>query len=182
MWFWGTERPDFCRSFERDSPKVNVWCCVLHDRIIGPFFFHEPTVRWENYLDMLEYYAVPQMLQAQEEWGYEITFQQDGAPPHWALEVRQYLNHVFPGRWLGRNGPTAWAPRSPDLTPPDFFLWGYVKDVVFKTPVPTIRDLKQRITAAIESVTPAMLENVWRELEVRLDQCRATNGAHVEKP
>ena len=33
-------------------------------------------------------------------------FQQDGAPPHWGLIVRDFLNETFPNRWIGRNGPT----------------------------------------------------------------------------
>jgi hypothetical protein len=34
--------------------------------------------------------------------------------------------------------------------------------------------------AAIETVTPQMLENTCREIEYRLDILRAMNGAHVE--
>jgi hypothetical protein len=30
--------------------------------------------------------------------------------------------------------------------PHDFFLWGYVKDKMFSTPVPDIKNLKARIT------------------------------------
>jgi hypothetical protein len=41
-------------------------------------------------------------------------------------EVREYLNTHFPGRWIGKAEPVAWPPRSPDLTPLDFFLWGFV--------------------------------------------------------
>ncbi|PNF38659.1 hypothetical protein B7P43_G01211, partial [Cryptotermes secundus] len=54
-----------------------------------------------------------------------IIFQQDGAP----------LNATFQNRWIGRGGPIRWPPRSPVLTPLDFFLWGYVKDRVFVPPV-----------------------------------------------
>jgi hypothetical protein len=53
-------------------------------------------------------------------------------------------------------------PRSPDITPLDFFLWGYVKDIVYKTPVTSLDELKLRIVAAIETVTPQMLENTWK--------------------
>jgi len=49
-------------------------------------------------------------------------FQQDGAPPHFALTVRAYLDHTFPGRWIGRSGPLPWPPHSLDLTPCDFWL------------------------------------------------------------
>ena len=52
-----------------------------------------------------------------------------------------------------RDGPTPWPPRSPDITPLDFFLWGYVKDKVFSTPVPDITNLKGRITDAFATIT-----------------------------
>jgi hypothetical protein len=121
---WGAEKPQQIRQHARDSPKVNCWCAVLRDRVIGPFFFAERTVTAITYLDILENYAIPQLQQAEEEWGHELRFQQDGAPPHWGLIVRECLDRVFPGRWIGRGGPVSWPPRSPDLTPPDFFLWG----------------------------------------------------------
>jgi hypothetical protein len=82
--------------------------------------------------------------------------------------------------WVGRYGPIPWPPRSPDITPLDFFLWGYVKDSVYKTPGTSLDELKLRIVAAIETVTPQMLENTWREIEYRLDILRSKKGAHVE--
>jgi hypothetical protein len=62
-----------------------------------------------------------------------VIFQQDGAPPHWGRIVRGYLDAAFPNRWLDRDGPLAWPPRPPNITPLDFFLWGYVKDKVYAT-------------------------------------------------
>lgn len=50
-----------------------------------------------------------------------LFFQQDGAPPHYAMPVRNWLNERFPGKWIGRRGAIEWPPRSPDLTPLDFF-------------------------------------------------------------
>jgi len=93
-----------------------------------------------------------------------------------------FLDAKFPNRWTGRDGPTPWPPRSPDITPPpiDFFLWGYVKDKVFSTPVPDIKNLKARITDTFATITEDMLENTWREIDCRLDVLRATKGAHVE--
>jgi len=93
-----------------------------------------------------------------------------------------FLDATFPHRWIGRDGPTPWPPRSPDITPPplDFFLWGYVKDKVFWTPVPDITNLKARITDAFGTITEDILENTWREIDYRLDVLRATKGAHVE--
>jgi len=95
--------------------------------------------------------------------------------------VRRFLDATFPNRWTGRDGPTPWPPRSPDITPLDFFLWGYVKDKVFSTPFPDITNLKAtRITDAFAAITEHMLENTWRETDYRLDVLRATKEEHVE--
>jgi len=64
--------------------------------------------------------------------------------------------------------------------PLDFFLWRYVKDKVFSTPVADITNLKARITDAFATITEDMLENTWREIDCGLDVLRATKGAHVE--
>jgi hypothetical protein len=64
--------------------------------------------------------------------------------------------------------------------PLDFFVWGYVKDTVHKTPVTSLDELKLRIVVAIETVTPQMVEKTWREIEYRLDILRAMKGAHIE--
>ena len=46
-----------------------------------------------------------------------------------------------------------WPPRSPDLTPCDFFLWGYVKDNAYKPPLPqNVRELQDRIRAAVQTI------------------------------
>jgi len=64
--------------------------------------------------------------------------------------------------------------------PLEFFLWGYVKDKVFSTPVPDITNLKARITDAFATVTEDMLENTWRETVYQIDILRATKGTLVE--
>jgi hypothetical protein len=65
--------------------------------------------------------------------------------------------------------------RAPDLTPCDYFLWGYVKEKVFVPPQPVnIPDLKNRITAAVETITHDLLIRVWQENAYRLDVCRVT--------
>jgi len=90
------------------------------------------------------------------------------------------LDAAFPNRWIGRDGPTPWPPRSPDITPFGFCLWGCVKDKVFSTPIPDITNLKARITDAFATITEDMLENTWREIDYGLDVLRATKGAYVE--
>ena len=173
---WGSQNPCEVLKGERDSPKINVWCGLMHNQIIGPFIFAESAITANIYLDMLKHYVVPQL----EEFQPRVVFQQDGAPPHWGLIVRDFLNETFPNRWIGRNGPTPWPPRSPDITPLDFFLWGYVKNRVYRTPVRDVETLQSRIIEVLATVNKEMLENTWREIEYRLDILRAINGAHVE--
>jgi hypothetical protein len=70
------------------------------------------------------------------------------------------------------------APRSPDLTPLDF--WGCVKGQVYSQRVNTLDELKARIIAAIANVTKGMLQRVWHEADYSRDVHRATDGAHCE--
>ena len=71
-------------------------------------------------------------------------------------------------------------PRSPDLTPLDFFLWGYVKDRVNATPVRDIDHLKEKIRAEVGSVTFLMLAKTWKELRKRLFLIIEREGGHIE--
>ena len=57
----------------------------------------------------------------------------------------------------------------------DFFLWGYGKDIVYRTKVGYDSDLHQRIIEALDTVTVDMLARTWLEIEYRLDILRATD-------
>lgn len=179
---WGTENPRESVEHERDSPKLNVFCAVSKKKVYGPFFFQEATVRGNAYLDMLSEWLMPQL----EEDSEDFVWVQDGAPPHWLHDVRDYLDESLPQRWIGRAADDnlnllRWPPRSPDLTPCDFFLWGYVKDRVFVPPLPlTLLELRNRITAAVQSVNEATLQKVWSEFDFRIDVCKASRGSHIE--
>jgi hypothetical protein len=102
-------------ELERDSTKVNVWASLMHDKLNGRLFFSEKTVTGDSYLDMLELYALLQIPP-------QTIIQQDWAPPHFCHHVRNHLDREMTGEWISRSGPIAWSPRSPDLTPLDFFL------------------------------------------------------------
>ncbi|GBO08300.1 hypothetical protein AVEN_171614-1 [Araneus ventricosus] len=131
----------------------------------------EATVTSNICLDMLQLYAVPQFPEG-------AIFQQDGAPPHYGNIVREFLDKTFPQRWIGSGAVMALPPLSPDITPLDFYVWGYVKQHVYSERINDINHFKQRITDVIHTVTPDVLTRVWEELDYRLDVCRATNGAH----
>ena len=105
---------------------------------------------------------------------------QDGAPPHFSCFVTNVLNERFPDACIGRGGPIPWPPRSPDLSPLDFFPWGYIKNIVYAEEIRNIQHVQERITSAIETVTLDMIQKTWQETELRLDVSRATNAAHIE--
>jgi hypothetical protein len=71
----------------------------------------------------------------------QMYYQHDGAQPHFSQLFRQYLHHKFPNWWIGHGGAHNWPPRSPDLTPLDYHMWGYVKAMVYAFKVNTKEDL-----------------------------------------
>jgi hypothetical protein len=106
----------------------------------------------------------------------------DGAQPHFSRIARQYMNDHFPGKWFGRNGPVAWAPRSADHNPIDFYLWGHVKNEVYCTPNSNVDELWDRIVATFDAIRklPGLLERVRESTMERLNGCVAANVQHFE--
>ena len=74
-----------------------------------------------------------------------IWFEQDGATPHTAEATLDVLRPVFEDSIISRS----WPPRSFDLTPLDYYLWGAVKDKYYADKLETIDVLKGNIPEAI---------------------------------
>ena len=129
---------------------------------------------------MLQSFIIPEVKRLKKV--HSIIFQQDGAPSHFASNVRQFLKEYFQNRWIGRGGPVRWAPCSSDLTPLHlhFFLWGHVKNKVYKTPVNDISDLKERINNEIKSISKDTLSNVFSNILKRMNLCISVDSDHFE--
>jgi len=112
-----------------------------------------------------------------------MYFQHDGAPPHYSRIVREYLHASFPNRWLGRGGPVAWPPRSPDLTPLDYYIWGHMKTLVYETKVDSRAELRARIFAVAEQIRnhPDRIASAIQSLLIRAEKCVANGGGHFEQ-
>jgi hypothetical protein len=106
----------------------------------------------------------------------------DGAPAHFSLCARSHLNACYRGHWIGRGGPIAWPPRSPDLNPLDFFLWGYLKSLVYSTAVNDAATLRERIVDACQTIrtTPGILELVRNSMRRRAEACIQAGGGHFK--
>lgn len=111
-----------------------------------------------------------------------MWFQHDGAPAHFSFDARNHLTATFGERWIGRGGPVHWPARSPDLTPCDFFLWGFLKDKIYATPVETREDLQDRIfdTARELRENPGIFARVRNSLIRRTHLCIDVQGGHFE--
>lgn len=108
-------------------------------------------------------------------------YQHDGAPAHRTAAVTRCLTSMFDDRLIGyRTLPAAWPPRSPDLTPMDFFLWGYLKNEVYRRPISNVQELRDRITAACRAIPPAMLANAVRGTVKRARLCIVADGTAFE--
>ena len=100
----------------------------------------------------------------------DIWFQQDGAR----------LRERFPDRVISRNGDVQWQPRSCDITPLDFFLWGYLKSVVYLNKPKTINDLKDNINCAVSDITPDLCKKVTQNWSSRMQFLKNSRGGHLE--
>ncbi|GFU27851.1 histone-lysine N-methyltransferase SETMAR [Trichonephila clavipes] len=107
----------------------------------------------------------------------ELWFQQDGATCHTARATIDLLKDTFGDRLISRFGPVNWPPRSCDLTPLDYFLWGYVKSLVYADKPQTLDHLEDNIRRVIADIRPQMLEKVIENRTSRLDYIRASRGS-----
>ncbi|GFT25091.1 hypothetical protein TNCV_179981 [Trichonephila clavipes] len=107
----------------------------------------------------------------------ELWFQQDGATCHTARATIDLLKDTFGDRLISRFGPVNWPPRSCDLTPLDYFLWGYVKSLVYADKPQKLDHLEDNIRRVIADIRPQMLEKVIENWTSRLDYIRASRGS-----
>ncbi|GFV34372.1 uncharacterized protein TNCV_4023871 [Trichonephila clavipes] len=133
--------------------KLTVWCALWAGGIIGPYFFKN------------------------DEGHNELRFQQDSATCHTARATIDLLKDTFGDRLISRFGPVNWPPRSCDLTPLDYFLWGYVKSLVYADKPQTLDHLEDNIRRVIADIRPQMLEKVIENWTSRLDYIRASHGS-----
>jgi len=74
-----------------------------------------------KYLEILRGHIIPQISAKRKM--KSLIFMQDGAPPHYAKNVRDYLTKMFgENRVISRGFPQAWPARSPDMNPLDYWF------------------------------------------------------------
>ncbi|GFV78939.1 uncharacterized protein TNCV_4346981 [Trichonephila clavipes] len=113
--------------------KLTVWGALWAGGIIGPYFFkndegHNVTVNGDRYRAMITNFFISELNNHDVQ---ELWFQQDGITCHTARATIDLLKDTFGDCLISRFGPVNWPPRSCDLTPLDYFLWGYVRSLVY---------------------------------------------------
>ncbi|GFX13315.1 uncharacterized protein TNCV_2907381 [Trichonephila clavipes] len=166
---WAAANPHVTRTrAAQDRFLVNVWAGILGDYLTGPYILPD-RLTGSHYLIFLKQ-VLPELLDSAHVTAATRTsmwFQQDGAPAHFSISVRNHFDATCGERWIGRGGPVHWPPRSPDLSCLDYFFWGQMKSLVYEKPVNSAEELVARISAAAREIrnTPEMLSNVRRSMK-----------------
>lgn len=181
--------PDFHYDVPHTREKLTVWAALCgNGSVLGPHFF-DGNVNGDTYLNMIEALVIPEMndifnfnLFAANRYEQEVWWFQDGAPCHRHRLVTNRLTELFGNQIVSLNHAVEWPPRSPDITPCDFFLWGYLKQRVFRTPPATIFVLRERIIEEFDLLRndPELISRCVRAMETRATICIERDGGHVE--
>ncbi|GFX11972.1 uncharacterized protein TNCV_2997561 [Trichonephila clavipes] len=177
---WSEANPQVYVETPIHSEKLTVWCALWAGGIIGPYFKndegHNVTVNGDRYRAMITNFFIPELNNHDVQ---ELWFQQDGATCLTARATIDLLKDTFGDRLISRFEPVNWPPRSCDLTPLDYFLWGYVKSLVYADKPQTLDHLEDNIRRVIADIRPQMLEKVIENWTSRLDYIRASRGSHM---
>ncbi|GFT08836.1 DUF4817 domain-containing protein [Trichonephila clavipes] len=190
FWLNGYVNKQNCRIWSEANPqvyvetplhpeKLTVWCALWAGGIIGPYFFkndegHNVTVNGNWYRAMITNFFIPELNNHDVQ---ELWFQQDGATCHTARATIDLLKDTFGDHLISRFGPVYWPPRSCDLTPLNYFMWVYVKSLVYADKPQTLDHFEDNIRRVIADIRPQMLEKVIENWTSRLDNIQASRGS-----
>ncbi|GFX93443.1 DUF4817 domain-containing protein [Trichonephila clavipes] len=176
---WSEANPQVYVETPLHPEKLTVWCVLRSGGIIGPYLFkndegHNVTVNGDRYRAMITNFFITELNNHDVQ---ELWFRQDGATCHTVRATIDLLKDTFGDRLISRFGPGNWPPRSCDLTPLDYFLWGYVKSLVYTDKPQTLDHLKDTIRRVIADIRPQMLEKIIENWTSRVDYIRASRGS-----
>ncbi|GFW71167.1 uncharacterized protein TNCV_535851 [Trichonephila clavipes] len=145
-------------STDSTYKKLTVWCALWAGGILlqndeG----HNVTVNGDRYRAMITNFFLPELNNHDVQ---ELWFQQNGTTCHTARAIIDLLKDTFGDRLISCFGPVNQPPKSCDLTPLDYFLWGYVKSLVYADKPQTLDHLEDNIRRVIADIRPQMLEKV----------------------
>ena len=110
-----------------------------------------------------------------------LWFQQDGATCHTAEATPDVLLPIFEDLIISRRADVVWPPRSCDLAPLDYYLWGAVKDKCYAEKTETIDSSKNNIRKAIGVIQLHTIDTVFKNWTDHVGCCMAIRGCHLNE-
>ena len=104
-------------------------------------------------------------------------FQQDGATCHTSNESMTEIESFFDYRIISK---ALWPPRSPDLSPPNFVLWGAIKGRAYVNKPRTIQELEKNIRREITAISEDVLQATLANRKRRVQLCLDSGGEHFQ--
>jgi len=132
-----------------------------------------------RYVVMIRNFLVPEL---RRRWlnQFWIWFQQDGASAQTSREAMAELRRLFPGKLISHRGDVpCLPPPSPDQSPCDFFLWGYLKGKVYVDTPRDIPQLQNAVEQEKRAIPRRMCEQVMTNFSRRLNMCVQNKGCHL---
>ncbi|GFX18162.1 DUF4817 domain-containing protein [Trichonephila clavipes] len=161
-------------SFHGDVNNHNCPIWVTSNPLNG---WITETVNAQRYLTLRRETVVPCLIQRGQI--ANVTFMQDGATSHTANPVKAFLIQTFGEDKSSRRCRYTWPPWSPDLTPADFWLWGYLKSRVYLSGPSSLSELKDAIRREVSSIHPDVLHSTVAGFVTRLECLLPCGGGHV---
>lgn len=178
--YWAVENPrQHAEVRPQGRTSINIWVGMWCNKIIGPVIY-EGSLTSERYIDLV----LSKILEEFEDEPLNIVrqlwWQQDGAPPHNGRLVTAKLNEMFPNKWIGKWGTVQWPARSPDLNPLDYFLWGYLKNRLYRATPDNIEQLRLDLIREIRSIPARFIQRSILKLEMLSAKCIEAEGFQFE--
>lgn len=180
---WGKEKPYIPETKPLHPEYVTVWIGICGRGHTNPYFF-DGTVNSAAYLKMLQEFAFPWI--SERDGIAEYWWQQDGATAHRTNLVKNAIREKFGDRVIGLGFESEdgeeikWPPRSPDMNPCDFAVWGILKEQVYKEAPKDKKQLIAAIKKASETLTHEMCKDICLNFVTRLDLLHNVEGQHFE--
>ena len=138
------------------EPGAKINATYYQEKVLKPFFAKDAKKLYPNGV---------------------FLFHQDSAPSHKAASTIQWLN----SHNVAFITPQQWMPSSPDASPCDYFLWGYLKAQLNKKTPRSIEALKRAIAAEMKKIPLDMIQRALRAWPRRCREIRYARGGHIEQ-
>ncbi len=180
---WEYDRPDsFVAETSQSAKQLTVWDGMSRNHLFGPYFFPS-TVTGDSYRAIISEMFIPDILQKVGSIN-DLWFPQDGTPAQAANDTKAFLRSRFDERLISRGLHHEWLPRSPDLTPCGFYLWGVVKDLTFQRGhFSDTNAMQNAIIGAFQNMRHLKMANVASavmSVPRRMQRCIALEGGQLQ--